>query len=107
MWQTSRTAPCEKLFKFIAHFHTTFTVMAPASRKLADPRDLQFGNQQPRHHPLGAARRGAAARVVAARGVEFLRATWWSSWSAAGASSTAPPTPWRRRRPMPPAAPLQ
>ncbi len=56
-------------------FNMTFNMMAPASQKLADPRDLQFGNQQPvtiRWALLAAGQRRAFLRTLL-RGVEFLR----------------------------------
>jgi hypothetical protein len=65
-------------FKFTEtynRFNMTFNMMAPAARKLADPRDLQFGNQQPvtiSWALLAAGQRRAFLRTLL-RGVEFLR----------------------------------
>ena len=56
-------------------FNMTFNMLAQASQKLADPRDLQFGNQQPvtiRWALLAAGQRRAFLRTLL-RGVEFLR----------------------------------
>ena len=56
-------------------FNMTLNPMAPAARKLADPRDLQFGNQQPvtiRWALLAAGQRRACLRTLL-RGVAFLR----------------------------------
>ena len=65
-------------FKFTEtynRFSMTFHMMAPASQKLADPRDLQFGNMQPvtvRWALLAAGQRRAFLRTLL-RGVAFLR----------------------------------
>jgi hypothetical protein len=65
-------------FKFTEtynRFNMTFNMMAPAAQKLANPRDLQFGNQQPvtiRWAMLAAGQRRAFLRTLL-RGVEFLR----------------------------------
>jgi hypothetical protein len=65
-------------FSFTAmynRFHMTLAPLAPACQKLADPRDLQFGNMQPatiRWALLSAGQRRAFLRTLL-RGVEFLR----------------------------------
>ena len=55
-------------------FHMTFTMTAVESSKLADPRDLQFGNAQPvtiRWERLAPGQRRAFLRALL-RGQDFL-----------------------------------
>ena len=64
-----------KFTKTYNRFSMTFHMMAPASQKLADPGDLQFGNMQPvtvRWALLAAGQRRAFLRTLL-RGVAFLR----------------------------------
>jgi hypothetical protein len=68
----------DEAFKFTEQynrFFMTFNQRARADQKLADPRDLQFGNAQPvtiRWALLAAGQRRAFLRTLL-RGVEFLR----------------------------------